>query len=444
MNGLHTDLYHPDAANVAWRSGRTGVTTFDLYTRRAPFGGAYLLVAGLEEVLAFVQGFGYSDDDLRYLAGVRSYPPEFLEYLRQLRFSGEIAALPEGTVAFPNEPLVRVTAPFVEALLLESGLLQAVNTATLIATRSARIVGAARGRPVAEFAYRRAHAPFAVARAAYIGGCVSTSFVAAAQRYDIPSSGTIPHALVQLFADERDAFAAVAAAQDNYTLLLDTYDVRRAIDTAIDVALEAKGRSGHAMAGVRLDSGDLEGDARYVRAALDRSGLSEVRVIVSGDMDENTIDRLLHNGAPIDAFGVGTSLGLPYPALGGVYKAVWYREDAARGRSLIKVAGEKSTWPGVKQVYRVGVYEEDVIELEDEPPPARGEALLRPVIRGGTLVEGSLPALREIQEYARHNLAALPAEWRALEPERAYPVRASDALITLRRHAMKGRDGGIR
>ena len=440
MTGLHTDLYHPDAAYVAWRAGRNGVTTFDLYTRRAPFG--YLLVAGLEDAIAFVRDFRYSDDDVHYLAGVRTYAPEFLDFLRALRFDGDIAAMPEGTIAFPNEPLLRVTAPFAEALLIESGLLHAINTATLIATRAARVTTAARGKPVAEFAYRRAHAPFVVARSAYIGGCVSTSFVAAAQRYGIPTSGTIPHALVQLFEDERAAFTAVAEAQDEYTILLDTYDVRRAIRAAIEVAHAAQARTGHRLAGVRLDSGDIEGDSRYVRAALDRAGLSGVRVLASGDMDERVIDDLLSRGAPIDAFGVGTSLGLPHPALGGVYKAVWYQDRAGAGRPLIKVAGDKSTWPGIKEVYRIGAYEADVVQLASEPAPAGGVSLLQPVIRGGELVDGGPPPLAEIRERAQRNLAALPTEWRAPAADRPYPVRFSDGLTTLRRQAMEERDGG--
>src|SRR6266542_3009237 len=222
--GLYTDLYHPDAAYVAWRAGFTGHTTFDLYTRGAPFGGAYLLVAGLEEAIQQVLAFRYEERALRYLAQVRDYAPGFLDYLRSVSFSGEIAAMPEGTVAFPHQRLVRVTAPFPEALLIESILLQAISVAALIATKAARITTAAGARRVAEFAYRRAHAPFAVARSASIGGCASTSFVAAAERYRIPASGTIPHALVELFDDELAAFTAVAETYNRDTVLLDTYD----------------------------------------------------------------------------------------------------------------------------------------------------------------------------------------------------------------------------
>ena len=240
--GLLTDLYHPDAAYVAWRAGGNVQTTFDLYTRRAPFGGAYLLVAGLETALRFVRAFRYRESDLRYLGQVRDYDPAYLDFLRHLRFTGEVLAMPEGSVAFPNEPLVRVTAPFCEALLVESGLLQAINLATLLATKAARITTAAQGKRVAEFAFRRAQAPLTVARSAYIGGCASTSFVAAAERYRLPATGTIPHALVQLFDDERAAFEAVAETYNRYTILLDTYDARRAIHAVIEVARDVQRR----------------------------------------------------------------------------------------------------------------------------------------------------------------------------------------------------------
>ncbi|MGH2370128.1 MAG: nicotinate phosphoribosyltransferase, partial [Chloroflexota bacterium] len=327
--GLFTDLYHPDAAYVSWRRGRNGVTTFDLYTRRAPFGGAYLLVAGLEAALSFVRDFRYTESDLRFLSQVRDYDPAFLDFLGQVRFTGEILAMPEGSVAFPHEPLLRVTAPFVEALLIESGLLQAVNLATLIATKAARITSAAGNRRVAEFAFRRAQAPFTVARSAYIGGCASTSFVAAAERYRLLATGTIPHALVQLFESEREAFEAVAETYNRYTVLLDTYDVRRAISTVIDVARDAQERLGHTLAAVRLDSGDLAADSRHVRQALDTAGLTDTRVLASGDLDEFSIAQLVADGAPIDGFGVGTTLGVGSGslaheveggALGGVYK----------------------------------------------------------------------------------------------------------------------------
>src|SRR5438270_2436688 len=210
--GLLTDLYHPDSAYVAWRTGRVAQTTFDLYARRAPFDGTYLLVAGLEMALEFVRSFHYTDEDVAFLQQIRDYDPRFLVELQQLRFSGEILAMPEGSIAFPNEPLLRVTAPFREALLLESGLLQAINLATLIATKASRVVWSARGRPVAEFSLRRAQDPYVASRSARIGGCFSTSFLGAAFRFRLLPTGTVPAALVQLFETGREGFEGVAHA----------------------------------------------------------------------------------------------------------------------------------------------------------------------------------------------------------------------------------------
>ncbi len=238
--GLMTDLYHPDSAFVSWRTGLNGLTTFDLYTRTAPFGGAYLLIAGIEAALEFTQAFCYTSEELRFLAHIRDYDSAFLDDLAQLRFTGEILAMPEGTIAFPNEPILRITAPFREAILLEAGLLQAINLSTLIATKASRIIFAAeQGHPrrVAEFAFRRAQEPLTVARASYIGGCASTSLLDAAYEFRLPATGTVPHALIELFPTEEEAFEAIAAAYNRYTLLLDTYDPRQARHTAIEVAL---------------------------------------------------------------------------------------------------------------------------------------------------------------------------------------------------------------
>src|SRR5947209_7958241 len=337
--GLMTDMYHPDSAYVSWRTGRNGLTTFDLYTRTAPFGGAYLLVAGLEAALEFVQAFHYTAEELKFLAHIRDYDAAFLDELATLHFTGEILALPEGTIAFPNEPIMRVTAPFREAILLESGLLQAINLSTLIATKASRIVHAAKkGHPrrVAEFAFRRAQEPLTVARASYIGGCASTSLLNAAYEFRLPATGTVPHALIELFPTEEEAFAAIASAYNRYTLLLDTYDTRHAIHTAIEVALRFQETLGHTLAAVRLDSGDLVADSIYVREQLDKAGLTSVRVLASGDLDEWKIAELLQAGAAIDSFGVGTALGsgagsvehgVSGGALGAVYKEVWYVDE---------------------------------------------------------------------------------------------------------------------
>src|SRR3989442_8416575 len=334
--GLMTDMYHPDSAYVSWRTGHNGLTTFDLYTRTAPFGGAYLLVAGLEAALQFVQAFRYTPEELKFLANIRDYDSAFLDELATLRFTGEILALPEGSIAFPNEPFMRVTAPFREALLLEAGLLQAINLSTLIATKASRVVYAAeQGRPrrVAEVAFRRAQEPLTVARASYIGGCASTSLLSAAYEYRLPATGTVPHALIEIYPTEQEAFDAIASAFNRYTLLLDTYDPRSAILTAIEVALRYQETIGHTLAAVRLDSGDLVADSIYVREQLDKAGMNSVRVLASGDLDEWKIAELLQAGAGIDFFCVGTGLwsgarslekGVSRGGLCAGYKKGWY------------------------------------------------------------------------------------------------------------------------
>ncbi len=446
--GLMTDMYHPDAAYISWLAGRNGLTTFDLYTRVAPFGGAYLLVAGLEAALEFAQAFRYTADELKFLARIRDYDAAFLDELAHLRFTGEILAFPEGSIAFPNEPLLRVTAPFREALLLEAGLLQAINLSTLIATKASRIVYAAneggKQRRVAEFAFRRAQEPLTVARASYIGGCASTSLLNAAYEFRLPATGTVPHALIELFPTEEEAFEAIAQAYNRYTLLLDTYDARHAIQTAIAVAQRSQATLGHTLAAVRLDSGDIVGDSIYVRQELDKAGLHNVRILASGDLDEWKIQELLQAGAAIDSFGVGTTLGvgagspdhgIPGGALGAVYKEVWYVDETGNEFPKVKIAGPKSTWPGKKEVYRHPEWKEDVIQLAHEPAPAGYQRLLRPVMRGGEMIPGSLPPLSEIRELAQQNLAALPQEYRQLSVAEPYPVRFSEGLKALRQQA---------
>jgi nicotinate phosphoribosyltransferase len=447
--GLMTDMYHPDSAYVSWCTGRNGLTTFDLYTRRAPFGGAYLLVAGLESALEFAQSFHYTEPELKFLAQVRDYDCDFLDELSRLRFTGEILALPEGTIAFPNEPILRITAPFREAILLEAGLLQAIGLSTLIATKASRIVYAAeQGHPrrVAEFAFRRAQEPMTVARASYIGGCASTSLLNAAYEYRLPATGTVPHALIEMFSSEEEAFEAIAAAYNRYTLLLDTYDTRQAIHTAIEVALRSQETLGHTLAAVRLDSGDLVEDSIYIRELLDKADLHSVRILASGDLDEWKITDLLKAGAAIDSFGVGTALGsgagsvernIEGGSLGTVYKEVWYIDEAGTEYPKLKIAGEKSTWPGKKEIYRHPEWQEDLIQLSHEPRPDGYHRLLKPVMRNGEVISGSLPPLSEIRELAQQNLAQLPPQYRALTIEQPYPVRFSDNLQSLRKQAAR-------
>ncbi|MBA2289127.1 MAG: nicotinate phosphoribosyltransferase [Chloroflexia bacterium] len=436
---LFTDLYHIDAAYMAWKSGHIGTATFDLYTRSNPFGGGFMLVAGLEPTLDYLQRFSYTDDQLAYLAGIKNYEPAFLEYLRDLRFSGDIHGMAEGEIAFPDEPILRVTAPFHESLLLESGLLRAIGVSTLIATKAARITLTADGKQLTDFAFRRAHAPHIATRAGYIGGCHSTSFVAGAMQYGIPAAGTIPHALVQAYPSEIEAFRAVAAILPAYSLLLDTYDVPKGTDTAIQVALEERVQSDHRLVAVRLDSGDLVADSRLVRDKLDRAGLTDVKVLVSGDIDEFRIRKMLGAGAPIDGFGIGGNLGVGLGTvdsgavggvIGAVYKLVWLDSDHAQP-SRIKLAGDKSTWPGRKNAYRVGEFECDVLQLEQEPMPDNSRPLLNPIVTGGVRVAPEL-TVSDIRERALASLASLPAPLRELTVTQPYQVERSAGLQRLR------------
>lgn len=448
--GLMTDMYHPDAAYVSWRTDFNGLTTFDLYTRSAPFGGGYLLVAGIEAALEFVQAFRYSAEELRFLAHIRDYDAGFLDELGNMRFTGEVLAMPEGSIAFPQEPIIRVTAPFREAILIEAGLLQSVNLATLVATKASRIVSAAeqdgRKRRISEFAFRRAQEPLTVARASYIGGCSSTSLLNAAYEFRLPATGTVPHALIELYPTEEEAFSSIAAAYNRYTLLLDTYDTRQAIHTAINVALRSQETLGHSLAAVRLDSGDLVADSIYIREQLDKAGLETVRVLASNDLDEWKIADLVSAGAAIDSFGVGTSLGsgagsaergIEGGALGAVYKEVWYVDEAGTEYPKLKIAGAKSTWPGKKEIYRHPQWQEDLIQLAHEPRPENYQRLLRPVMRNGEMIPGSLPPLSEVRELAQQNLSQLPAPYRALSVETPYPVRMSEGLQSLRKQAIQ-------
>ncbi len=442
---LYTDLYHVDAAYISWLNDTNGLSTFDLYTRRAPFGGSFMLAAGLGPALDYIRNFRYTDGDLAFLQRIKGYPVSFLDFLKGVRFSGSIDAVPEGEIVFPNEPMLRVTAPFVEAMLLESGLLRTVGVSTLIATKAARLTIAAKGRPISDFGFRRAHDPHLAARSGYIGGCASTSFVAATKEYDIPAAGTVPHALIQAFPDELTAFRAIATSLPSYSLLLDTYDVATGIRHAVRAAGEAADSHGHILAAVRLDSGDLASDSRMVRTVLDDAGLTGVKVLVSGDIDEYRIEGLLASGAPVDGFGVGGNLGVGLGSvesgsiggvIGAVYKLVWYqnsgdasRDDPASAR--MKLAGDKSTWPGLKRAWRIGAYERDVIQLDDEGAPPNGSPLAEPWMEHGALVSPE-PSLKEIRARAKRSLAALPPTLRALTAAAPYPITPSAALVRLR------------
>lgn len=441
-NGLWTDLYHPDAAYITWLADYNPVVTFDVLIRETPFGGAYAVAAGIAAAVQFCADFRYGSASLTYLADL-GYPAAFLDELARLRFTGSIAAVSEGDIIFPHEPILRVTAPFREALLMESGILHLVNTATLIATKAARIVRCARGKPVAEFGYRRAQAPLIATYAARIGGIASTSLLAAARAFEMPASGTIPHATIQLFNDEEEAFRTVARAHDRYRLLLDTYDTVAGARIAARVGQWSRATLGHELVAVRLDSGDLLALSRAVRTILDDAGLTGTQILASGDLDEWRIAALLEQNAPIDAFGVGTALvngigSLPHAtvggALGGVYKLAWVEAEADRpAHAAIKIAGVKSTWPGIKQVVRADDWHEDVVQLSDEPMPTGYHALLQPALQDGSLTPVfAMMTLEDARQRCARGIAALPEMVQALTAEQSYPVRFSPRLQSIR------------
>ena len=439
---LFTDLYELTMAAAFFREGMRETATFSLFARRLPPSRAFMVAAGLEEALEYARGLHFTADALEYLRSLGRFEPEFLEYLASLRFSGQIRAVPEGTVLFPDEPMLEVSAPVIEAQLLESALLNACHLQSVLASKAARVVLAARGRDLAEFGLRRSHgtdAALKAARCAWIAGFGSTSDVLAGRAYGIPVSGTMAHSFVTAFGDELEAFRAYARAfPDHAILLIDTYDTLEGARKAVTVARELAAR-GHALAGVRLDSGNLLALSREVRRILDQAGFPGVRIVASGGLDEHDIEELLAAGAPVDAFGVGTRLNVSAdaPSLDLVYKLVRYGD-----RDVLKLSEGKETWVGAKAIYRRfddgGIMAGDVLALEEEaPPPGCGASLLQVVMRGGEPVRPH-PSLADVRRHCAEQLRTLPDALRRLRNHDEYPVRPSQVLQQRQRTAFLG------
>jgi nicotinate phosphoribosyltransferase len=437
---LFTDLYQLTMAAAFYREGMRETATFSLFARRLPPSRAFIVAAGLENALAYARDFHFTADAIEYLRSLGRFEPEFLEYLASIRFTGEVRAVAEGTALFPDQPLLEVTAPVIEAQLLESALLNACHLQSVLASKAARVVIAARGRDLAEFGLRRSHgtdAALKAARCAWITGFGSTSDVLAGRAYGIPLSGTMAHSFVTAFGDELEAFRAYARAfPETAVLLIDTYDTLAGARKAVTVARELATR-GHALAGVRLDSGDLLWLSREVRRILDQAGLPGVRIVVSGGLDEHDIEGLLDAGAPVDTFGVGTrfNVSADAPSLDLVYKLVRYG-----GRDVLKLSEGKKTWVGAKALYRSygndGLMAGDVLALEEEPPPgAHTESLLRLVMREGELLRPS-PALPDIRRHCAGQLATLPDELKRLDRHGEYPVAVSPGLLARQERAL--------
>ncbi|MCH8206311.1 MAG: nicotinate phosphoribosyltransferase [Chloroflexi bacterium] len=433
-SALFTDLYQLTMAQAYWQSGHTAPATFSLYFRSYPPDRAYFVFAGLADVLEYLESFQLTGDDIAFLRSLGLFDGDFLTYLQGLRFTGAVRAMKEGAIFFAEEPVVEVTAPVIEAQIAETFVVNQVNLQTLLATKASRVVHAARGRTVVDFAARRTHGTEAadrLARVSYMAGFAGTSNVLAGGRYDIPVYGTMAHSFVTTFESETDAFRAYAASfPDTSTFLVDTYDTLEGTLRAIEVGKEMRAR-GHALRAIRLDSGDLLDLSVEARRLLDEAGLSEVQVFASGGLDESEIEALLEATAPIDGFGVGTKVGVSAdaPYADSVYKIVEYD-----GRPVLKLSTGKETLPGSKQVYRSmdvhGSFVRDVIA--SAPSPGRGgTALLAEVMRGGQRCAPSLP-LHELRENFAREFARLPARHKVLRSPAHYPVEISAELEHLR------------
>ena len=428
--GLLTDLYELTMAAGYFVHGLADRrATFELWVRRLPACRNYLVAAGLEQAVQYLRDLSFAPEQIDYLRNhpaFRAVPTDWFGRLVDFRFTGDLWAVPEGTVVFPGEPLLRIAAPLAEAQVIETYLITTLTVQTVVASKAARTVVAAGGRPVFDFGSRRSHGPQAgllAARAAYIGGCVGTSNAEAGRLLNVPTLGTQAHAWIMSFDDEAEAFRKFAEVfPDASTLLIDTYDTVRGVRRALE--------SGAAMQAVRLDSGDLPALSREVRAVLDAAGRTDVKIVASGDLNEYKIHDLLKVGAPIDVFGVGTEMAVSRddPALSAVYKLVEIETDRGPvGR--IKRSEGKATYPYAKQVYRRsgadGVFRGDVVAREGEP--CDGEPLLTPVLRQGRLID-PLPGVEESRTRCRRQLEHLPAESLRLEAFPAYPVHISDGL----------------
>ncbi|MFH7819726.1 nicotinate phosphoribosyltransferase [Neobacillus thermocopriae] len=453
---LHTDLYQINMTETYWRDGiHNKRAVFELFFRKLPFGNGYAVFAGLEKVIQFIQNFRFTEEDIKYLKNEVGYEDDFLNYLKDLRFTGNIRAMKEGEIVFANEPILRVDAPLAEAQLIETALLNIVNYQTLIATKAARIKHVVGDEVAMEFGTRRAQEMDAAiwgTRAAYLAGFEATSNVRAGKIFGIPVTGTHAHAMVQAYKDEYEAFRKYAETHKDCVFLVDTYDtLRLGVPNAIKVAKEMGDKIN--FVGIRLDSGDLAYLSKEARKMLDEAGFKDAKIFASSDLDEYTIINLKAQGAKIDSWGIGTKLITAYDqaALGAVYKIVAIENEKGELEDTIKISSnpEKVTTPGLKKVYRIinnknHHAEGDYIALEDEILPEKRLRMFHPthtylnkivtnftakelhvdIFNDGKLVY-EIPTLEESRNYLKENLDALWDEYkRTMNPE-FYPVDLS-------------------
>jgi nicotinate phosphoribosyltransferase len=427
---LFTDLYALTMAQAYDSEGMEQPAVFEMFFRELPPHRNYVIAAGLEDVLAYLETLHFSPDDLAYLRHQGGFGDGFLDRLQRLRFTGDVYAIAEGTPVFPNEPVLQVVAPLIEGQLIETLLLNQVHFQSVVATKAARMVTAAAGRALIDFGSRRAHgidAALKVARTSYLVGATGTSLVLAGRMYGIPIFGTMAHSYIQSHDDELAAFAAFAEFYPETTLLVDTYGTLEGLRKV--VALSQRLGQRFTVRAIRLDSGDLGELAGQARRILDEAGLRKVQIFASSDLDEYRIAELLATGTPIDGFGVGTRMAVAAdaPHVDMAYKLVEYA-----GRPRVKLASHKVIYPGRKQVFRTvrgGLMVGDTIGRHNEALP--GEPLLRPVMRGGERLPAGRVSLDDARRHALRERDRLPDAVRRLEPVIApYPVETSDALVT--------------
>jgi nicotinate phosphoribosyltransferase len=432
-SALFTDLYQLTMLQAYHATGMTATAVFEFFVRKLPPSRNFYIAAGLEQVLDYLEDLRFTPEELEWLAGCGRFRQEFVDRLATFRFTGDVHAMPEGTVFFPDEPILRVTAPLPEAQLVESRLINLLQFQTLIASKAARCVLAAPGKLLVDFGMRRAHgaeAGLLAARASYLAGFSGTATVNAGQHYGIPIFGTMAHSFIQAHDDEDRAFIDFARANPHsVVLLIDTYDTEAAAEKIVALAPRLR-REGLPIHGVRVDSGDLAEHARKVRAILDAGGLRDATIFASGGLDELDLARMSAASAPIDGYGIGSRLDVSadVPYLDCAYKLQEYAGLPRRKRSE-----GKSTWPGRKQVFRRvngGLMTGDTVAIEDESAP--GTPLLELVMQGGRRVKPS-PPLSEIRDCTARNLEQLPADLKRLDVHGDYPVHISEGLHELAR-----------
>lgn len=435
---LLVDLYELTMAQSYFIYKRNTFATFDLFVRDLPPNRSYLVAAGLGDVLSFIKTLRFNKEDIVYLKSKKLFSEDFLKYLTRFRFAGDIWAMPEGEIFFANEPIIRVTASIIEAQIIESFLLNTINLQTMIASKAIRVVLAAEGRRVYDFALRRTHgqdAGIKVSRTSYAAGFCGTSNVLAGKLYNIPIVGTMAHSYVMSFKHEIDSFLAYSLTfPQRTTLLVDTYDTKKGIKNAVTVGLYLK-EKGYRLQGIRLDSGNIVYLSRLARRMLNEADLNYVKIFASGNLDEFKIKDLLNKGACVDSFGVGTNMGtsIDAPALDVIYKISEVTNEKGRFLPTMKLSKGKVTYPGRKQVFRIkdknGRFIKDILGLEEEN--IKGMPLLRKVLERGKIIY-KIPSLNEIRKFTQDNLLHFPQRLKDVYARYKYPVVTSSGLRKLR------------